>query len=412
MSDNEVFGDDDPALALAEIKALKAGGKAPVPAEPVAKIAPKKKHPVKGVTSGAVGPATKAASLPANAVVTLPGPSPAQLDRIARSKIAWGKALASAKPGRSVEMDPGDLLILGLDVPDDAGDVLTDPDRIVADLDPQWVSVLAGFGWPRGSRSVLVVLRDGAPYIVDGRTLTRHTRKANEERKAKGLPMILAQVQEGEGLEASDLALTASILNAYRMDDTPMGQARRAARLYARHQDYGVVALSMKVTSDQQVKNWVALASAAPSIQKAVEKGDITASAVVPLLRRDLKPEHQVKLLKEALEVGQTGVNEVRARVKNFLQEGDAGDEGAGAGGSLPAGPGFVKGVPPKKRFTSKLIDKIMSEQPAGGPETGSDIDIALRTMRFVALGEAPPKILSGHVQSLLNSEAKRAAGK
>lgn len=397
MSDTD-WPSEEGASALDMLKDVK---KTTTPEAPKAPPKPKDKTVTKDKTKTKdkdKTPATPAAPV---------GPDPALLQR---AREALAKARAEATPGKPLVLPPEALLIVGTDIPDpDNKDELADPERLKYPLDESWVQVFTAFGW-REDPAVFVE-REGCAFLVDGRGRTTHAREANK-RGAN----VQALAIESELSAAADLALIKEMLNAYRRDDTFMTKARKAKRLFDRLSEgkeenysaaYAQVALAMKVGSDQAVKNWIAILNAPAKIQKVADEGRIAASSLIPLLRKDLAPEHQVAILEEALEMGETSVAQIRARVSNFVEGGENKPSGSpGAGGTRgPSQPDFVKGAPPKKRLLEKLTQRVLKGETAPTDEQR----LVIKGIRFAVFGETPPEPIASALRALLKeAEAKK----
>lgn len=333
---------------------------------------------------------------------------------VVEARKAWSLAMEHARPGEAVMIDPRRLLVVGLDTPEDQTDPLSDPDSVQSPIDTQWVTLFEVAGWQGSAASVVV--RDGAPYLHDGRTRTRHDRKAIENLITAGKPveprnMAKVLILSGD-LTGGDANMLSGALQEYRREETSMGKARRARRMF-RHtgENYDATALGMRCTK-QQVINYVKLAAAPTELQRAVDSDKIPMTSMLQILRLK-QPVEQIQCLRDLLDPekpktkGDLSVPAVTAYVKGLLGETDdsATSRGGGRGSGKPREPGFVKGRAPKKRFVGKVLERYLSKQPEG--EETAEADLVTRLIRWVCDGDSPPKILSGAVTAILNAEAK-----
>lgn len=191
-------------------------------------------------------------------------------------------------------MKPEDVTIIGVDTDDGPEHHLYD-ERIKWALEENTVLDMMC----RGVKVPIEVTKDGdKAIVVDGRRRTMHAREANKRLAAKGAPTLRIRVLPPVSGEARDLLGSMVALNEHREDDSPLNRAKKAKRLLEYGHTETEIAVICKVTP-QAVRNWLNLLSLDPSVQKAVERGDLAASAAVEL--KDLPKAEQKESLEELL---------------------------------------------------------------------------------------------------------------
>jgi ParB family chromosome partitioning protein len=143
-----------------------------------------------------------------------------------------------------------------------------------------------------------VVIRkgpNGSAEVVDGRQRVRCAREANSRLEENGKEQVRVPALIRRGTEA-DLFGVAVSANENRQDDTPLGRAQKAAKLINMGRTEAEVAIAFGC-SEQSIRNWLDLLEVSAAIRKAVEAGQIAASAAVQLGK--LPPAKQAKALKE-----------------------------------------------------------------------------------------------------------------
>ena len=154
--------------------------------------------------------------------------------------------------------------------------------------------------------------------VIDGRQRTKMCREAARRAKAAGeVPMPL-KLEVGADREETQVGLMIS-LNSHRFDDTAMVRARKASDLIGMGHSRADVA-NMFGVSKQAIGNWLSLVTLHRSVQKAVERGELSASAAIEL--RDVPKGEQVEKLAELVASG-TGATDAK-RQRKSRQNGNA----------------------------------------------------------------------------------------
>lgn len=163
---------------------------------------------------------------------------------------------------------PENIVIVGLDCEESEFPELADPDRIHIAVDDLVPSIAA-----HGVREPIEICKrpgdeEGRVFCVKGRRRVRAARivnhKLDDDSKIK-LKCIPAK-------KGSDLLLSLTIENEFRVNDTPLARARKADRMRQRGDTDTQIARAFGVTVSA-VKSWWALLEAPRAAQKAVEDG-------------------------------------------------------------------------------------------------------------------------------------------
>jgi hypothetical protein len=205
--------------------------------------------------------------------------------------------------------DPNDVVIIGLDTDDGPQHYLCDEESNKAPLNES--SVL--FTMVHGVLQPPVGERDGEKVvIVAGRGRTRLLREANARLVKEGnqpwsMPVIIKR-----GDEATMISIRAGE-NLHRRTISPMWRARQAQDLLDKGKSKPEVAATIGVDTGQ-LDNVLKLLSLAPSVGKAVVKGDLSATAAVQLA--DMPRDEQETQLKELLANGKPTVKDTINKVR------------------------------------------------------------------------------------------------
>lgn len=226
-----------------------------------------------------------------------------------------GGQLVAAPRATHFMAKPSELTIVGHDTSDGPEHPLYD-ERIKLPLDPDLVRNMKA----RGVIEVIRALKVGDKMLVwSGRRRTLHARVVEKEMADAGegefrVPVI---VEKGDQRDAFSKGLAA---NRFRVDDDILASARQARHALDMGNSVETVAQDMKV-SDQTIRNWMQLLSASPEVLKAVENGELGATAALVLAPLD--PEAQVKQLAELKKDAKDGVKltvqATKAKVKARL---------------------------------------------------------------------------------------------
>lgn len=190
--------------------------------------------------------------------------------------------------------DPDDLVIVGLDTKDGKEHPLYD-ERATLEV-PRWlIDSIKAFGVVED----VVIRRDGSDsLVVDGRQRTKAARLANKELKKEGKDIVRVPVtirkDDDKGVEA-----IAALTNEQRQADTPLVRAQKAQRMLERGHAEAAVAMYFGITKEY-LRQLIKLLDLDGSVQKAVENGEVSASAASKLA--SLKREEQKAKLAELRE--------------------------------------------------------------------------------------------------------------
>jgi len=144
--------------------------------------------------------------------------------------------------------------------------------------------------------------------VVDGRQRTKMCREAAKRARAAGELPPLLKLEVGKDREEQQVGVMIS-LNAHRFEDDTMTRARQASDLLGLGYTRADLAVMYGV-SKQAIANWCALTALHKTVQKAIEKGKISASAASQLA--DVPIAEQPEKLEEMIAAGATGVAEAK----------------------------------------------------------------------------------------------------
>lgn len=261
-------------------------------------------------------------------------------------------------------MDPDKMVIVGIDTNDGADHVLWD-ERINLPLKEEMVLNIMAVG----VKQTITVRKDGDnALVVDGRQRVRHAREANKRLRERGEPIVLVPTRVEKG--SDDMMDMVSVsLNAQRQEDSTLAKARRAKRMLDRNGgDYEPVALAFGV-STKAVRNWESLLDTSPKVQKAVEAGQISASAATKL--SGLARKEQEDELEKLLEDGGKATTAKAARAASSRKNGHS------------------KSAVPSKKVLRTLLKKVDEGE-------FSDVNEDLLRGIRVAVGDIEPTEVPG----------------
>jgi len=164
--------------------------------------------------------------------------------------------------------------------------------------------------------------------VVDGRQRTKMCREGARRAVAAGEVPPLLKLEVSNDREETQVGVMIS-LNAHRFDDTTMVRARKVADLTGMGYTRSDLA-NMFGVSKQAIANWLVLTALHKTVQSAIEKGTISASAAGQLA--DVPMPEQPAKLKELVEAGATGVDEAKRQ-----RRGRQGGQPAAPRGKRPA---------------------------------------------------------------------------
>lgn len=202
-------------------------------------------------------------------------------------------ATMPAKRGNLHHYDPNDpiIKIIGLDTKDGPEHELYD-ERVHDPLDESMVLNVMAIGIKEPI--VLRKVSEDRYEVVDGRGRLRCAREANKRLKKLGEDLIYIGALFESGDEAHMQGVMIS-LNEIRRDDNIVVKAEKCRRLLERNGgDVKAAALRFGVTT-AAVKNWQKVSALSRPVKKAVERGEISASAAAEL--HGLEKEDQLAKL-------------------------------------------------------------------------------------------------------------------
>lgn len=211
-----------------------------------------------------------------------------------------GKAAFKAKRSDMFRFDPDELVLV-----EDEDDFLSDSERRKIPLE-ELESLVRSIMVRGVIEPVVVTKRGDRPVVVDGRQRVKASREANRRLAAEGAQTVLVPCVLRTG-DSKDLAAVSVAANEIRRAESVLARARKASRLLNLGLDEGEVADAFGVTT-QAVKNWTALLSCSAPVLKAVERGQLAASAASKLAA--LTPTQQ----REALAAGKVTARDAQRK--------------------------------------------------------------------------------------------------
>jgi ParB-like chromosome segregation protein Spo0J len=212
-------------------------------------------------------------------------------------------------------LDPDELLIVGLDIPekDVEGKVhfLYDASRARLPVPEAFVRNVMKLGV---KEPVIITKVDGKAIVVDGMQRVKVGREAKKRLLELGddtfrVPIIMQSGDEGDLLEISVSA------NEFRVGPSILGRARRAQLMLDHGKTMEEVAQAFGVTP-KSISNWLAIRGLSAPVRKAVEEGKIDPTPAAELA--GLSTEEQKAKLEELLSGGdhRPTAKEVRETVR------------------------------------------------------------------------------------------------
>lgn len=205
--------------------------------------------------------------------------------------------------GQSISyVDPADVVLIGRDTPHKSAAehwawdprVLNDPDE----------DIVVGMMHEGVHYPVLVVRDDGAAIVFEGRQRTINAREANRRLKKLGkepikLPFVVRRVSDAKA------SLLGVMLNAHRIDETPLEKAEKASTMLAMGHARDRIAGSFRVDV-QTVNVWLDVLTCDKRVRAAFDAGRIGLTACARLAK--LSKEEQATALDEMIASGDTSV--------------------------------------------------------------------------------------------------------
>lgn len=161
------------------------------------------------------------------------------------------------------------------------------------------------------------------PVITDGRQRTRCARAGTEKlREEAGRDAFIAvPVMLENGTDEASSLFGSYALNHYHQAETPYDKAVRAKKLLDLTQDREMVCRRLQWGEQRLDEMLTLLANGAPEVKKAVQAGEIGASAAVRLAQ-NLPADEQVKELEHAKATGNTSISAVEKRIREKKRQG------------------------------------------------------------------------------------------
>lgn len=180
-------------------------------------------------------------------------------------------------------MDPDELVIIGLDTQDKAGEHPLYDERIHLPVNEALVQSIMAHGFKR----TLPVRKEGTQAVlVDGRQGVRAAREANKRLRAAGLETVSIPVLPERGLQDANAMGLMILANELRTDDDTMTRATKAARYLGTGKTMEQVALAFGV-AESTVSMWMDLLELHPDVQVMVKAGQLGAKAASKLAKLD-----------------------------------------------------------------------------------------------------------------------------
>jgi ParB family chromosome partitioning protein len=183
--------------------------------------------------------------------------------------------------------DPNELVII-----EDENDALYDP-RVKLPLDPALVQNILYQGV---LEPVVIVKREGDAVVVDGRQRVRAAREAVKIAKERGLTEVKVPAVLRRTDDRGALAVMISA-NEIRQDDGPLQRAEKCQRLLAAGYTEEELCTLFGKTKNT-INNWLSLLEVFAPVRKAIERGELAASAAPQL--KNLPKEEQLAAVEEA----------------------------------------------------------------------------------------------------------------
>ena len=210
-------------------------------------------------------------------------------------------------------MEPGDIKIVGIDVPiSDELAYLYDP-RVEEKIDEKMVANIMTYGV---AEPIIVTNINNKAFIVDGRGRVRAAREANKRLIREGKETLRVPVVLRRGADHEIFGVMIST-NEIRRYDNPMNKARKVQRFLNMGRTRSEAAAAFGV-SDMSITNWARLLELAKPVQKLVEQGKLSANAASKLCELNLKDQIS-KAFEMIREEKETGKKPTANRIKESV---------------------------------------------------------------------------------------------
>jgi ParB family chromosome partitioning protein len=205
-------------------------------------------------------------------------------------------------------MDPDDLVVIGYDTKDGPEHPLYD-ERVRMSLEESMVLNIMVHGV---LEPVLVRKNGDTAEVIAGRRRVLHAREANKRLKKEGSEEVRVPVMVKKGQDSVLMGVAISE-NEIRRDDNPSTKAEKLLRYLATGRSEREASIAFGV-SIQTIKNWGRMHDLDNKVIKAIDAGDIPASAGYALAT--LSREEQKEELDKLLSNGHATVRAAKHSVK------------------------------------------------------------------------------------------------
>lgn len=188
--------------------------------------------------------------------------------------------------------DPNDVVIIGLDTEDDATHPLFDGPSNSRDLTENGVA----YAYDHGISDPIFVVRDGDRVLVlKGRKRTKELREANAQRIAAGLtPWLLPTIIVPGSYEKNGMRRMRIVENwGLRNERTHSERAREAQELLDHGEMTEEQVCDLLGIKKAQLKNHLALQNLGARATAAVDRGDLSPTAALPLTKLPVKEQNE-----------------------------------------------------------------------------------------------------------------------
>ena len=224
-------------------------------------------------------------------------------------------------------MNADDIVIVGLDTPDDDTHPLFD-ERAMLPVDENLVKNILFYGI---QVPVIVRKESGVVYVVDGRQRVKAARLAAGRASQAGEYAVRVPVKAASGSDGRMTGIMVST-NEQRQDDDAITRAFKATRLLALVGDMDEVCVAFG-RSKTTIKNWLSLSGAHPKVHEAVRGKTVSTQAAVEIskLPRDQQLDALAKLTRGAERVSEAEAKKLRRELMGSTASADT-TATAGAG--------------------------------------------------------------------------------
>lgn len=237
------------------------------------------------------------------------------------------QAIANAARGQVFYVHPNRVTIIGRDTEHRAGEHPLFDERAHRSPDEARVRNIRVYGVKHavtvrknGTHATGKFKGEDVLEVIDGRGRAIDCREAYTLAEKAGEEPPLLKIEFLREDEDTQVGVMIS-LNELRNGDTPMAKAKKAGRIIGMGRSIADVATMFGVT-EMGVRQWLALLDLAKPVQKAVERGDIAASAATQLGK--LSHEEQEAKLSELIATAPKGKRPTAQKARQHVNGDDA----------------------------------------------------------------------------------------